>query len=390
MNHRALRIVNIVTQMEGGGAQAAAIQIAAELRRRGHLSETWFLYLKRPTYVGEEGVRVMFDSQRKKLADYLYIFMALNRQLRIFNPDGVITYTHYANGLGQISALLAGVPARVASQHNPAWTYPRMARYLDWAIGSLGVYTTNIAVSRSVCESFANYPKSYLSRLQLVYNGIYLRESSLSQIEARIKFGLPQSVPLAINVGRLAYQKNQQVLLKAICWLPNVHLAIAGDGELREELRQQVLTLGIGERVHFLGEISPSDIADFLRTGDIFAFPSHFEAFGLALIEAMSAGLPVIASDIPALKEVLGGVLGISPISNLEEGHLPEDIIESQPAGLLIPPSDDRAWAEAIQKVLDCDKLRGALSVRDRQRAALFSLEKMTDDYESSIQNFSR
>jgi glycosyltransferase involved in cell wall biosynthesis len=104
----------------------------------------------------------------------------------------------------------------------------------------------------------------------------------------------------------------------------------------------------------------------------------------------MSAGLPVIASDIPALKEVLGGVLGISPISNLEEGHLPEDITESQPAGLLIPPSDDRAWAEAIQKVLDCDKLRGALSVRARQRAALFSLEKMTDDYESSIPNFSR
>lgn len=365
---KPLRIVNIITQMEAGGAQGAAIRVAAELRRRGHEAETWFLYLKRPTYVEHEGVRVLLERQPTKVNSYTYIFNKLIRDIQTFKPDGVITYTHYANVLGQIAALIAGVPARVASQRNPSWSYPKAARYLDQVIGSLGIYTANIAVSHAVYESFNSYPKSYGQRLRIIYNGVSPKESSLDKIEARTKFNLPEQSPLVVNVGRLAHQKNQEVLIKALCLLPAVHLAIAGDGELRESLMQQALDLGVKKRVHFVGEIPPENIPDFLRTGDIFTFPSHFEAFGFALVEAMHVGLPVIASDIPALAEVLSK--------------------SSEPVGLLIPPTDDKAWAQAIQQVLADDQLRTTLSSQSQQRAALFSLENMVNGYEQCVTKF--
>lgn len=366
MTKGALRVVNIVTQMEAGGAQGAAMRVAAELRQRGQIAETWFLYLKRPTYLNQEGVRVLFERPPSKPADYAHIFNLLIRELSSFKPTSVITYTHYANILGQIAALILGVPTRVASQRNPSDCYPRAARYLDWIIGNLGVYTANIAVSQSVYQSFISYPPSYIKRLRVVYNGVSLTESLLDQVEARAKFGLPKQAPLVINVGRLAYQKNQEVLLKAFRSLPAVHLAIAGDGELRENLTQQALTLGLEDRVHFVGEVSPKDIPDFLRAGDVFAFPSHFEAFGFALVEAMHAGLPVIASNIPALSDVIGAT-------------------ESEPAGLLIPPEDDQAWAQSIQQVLEDNQLKITLSSRSRQRATLFSLKNMVDGYEQCI-----
>lgn len=362
----SLRIVNIITQMEAGGAQGAAMRMAVELRQRGHIAETWFLYLKRPTYMGYEGVRVLLEYQPRKLTDYAHIFTKLIRELQRFKPSGVITYTHYANVFGQIAASIVGIPARVASQRNISCRYPKAARYLDWIIGCLGFYTTNICVSYSVKDAFKNYPKAYIQRLRVIYNGVSPKESSLNQIEARKKFCLPKQVPLVVSVGRLAPQKNQKILLKALCLLPSVHLAIAGDGQLKEELMKQAEALEIKDRVHFMGEIPPQDIPDFLCSGDVFAFPSGYEAFGFAVLEAVWVGLPIVASDIPALREVLKGRDG-------------------EPVGVLIPPDNAEAWAKGMRRLLEDEELRKILVLQAREQAKLFSLEKMVDGYEQCL-----
>lgn len=361
-----MRIVNIVTQMEAGGAQGAAIRMAAALRQRGHSAETWFLYRKRPTYVGEEGVRVMMDAPPRGMWDYIRIFRRLVAHLMAFGADGVITYTHYANVMGQVAASLVGVPSRVASQRNPAWTYPAGARYADRVIGSLGLYTANVVVSHSIHDSFASYPNSYVRRLHTVHNGISITKSTLTQVEARREFGLPEDVPLVVTVGRLAAQKNQVSLLRVLQRLSGVHLALAGDGELYDDLTRLSLELGLNERVWFLGELSPSTIPSFLRTGDVFAFPSRFEAFGFALVEAMAAGLPVVASNIPSSNEVLGTAIG-------------------DPAGLLVPLDDDEAMANALALVLNDPVVHAELARRAAARATMFTLESMVDGYEKCL-----
>lgn len=358
-----LRIVCMVTQMEAGGAQTALLRLAAGLRQRGHFVETWFLYQKRPTFVGIEGVRVILGQPPRHPGHAMQLMWRLHRQLRSFRPDAVITFTHYANVLGQLAARLAGVRIRIASQRNPASSFPRPARIADRWLGSWGLYGSNVMVSNSVRDSFAGYSASYRRRISVVPNGIDFRPSSLSPAAARAKFQLPVDAPLLVTVGRMARQKNQAVLLKALATLPGVHLAIAGGGELKEQLAALAVELHIQDRVHFLHEVLQPDIPDLLRCADAFALPSKFEGLSNALLEAMGAGLPIIASDIPAQSDVLRPATG-------------------EAVGLLIAPDDLQGWRDAIARVMEDASLRTAMQARSLARVMDYTTVKMVDGFE--------
>lgn len=361
-----MKIINIVTQMEGGGAQAAAMRLARGLGDRGFYTETWFLYLRRPTYLGRTGVRVLLDHPPRHAGDYGVIFIRLIRQLKRVSPDGVITFTHYANILGQLAAWISGIKCRVASQRNPSWSYPRAARWVDRLLGTLGVYKENIMVSEAVNSSFKGYPAGYRRNNCVVYNGIQFHPSLLGQTQSRTYLSLPQKCLLVVTIGRLAAQKNQALLIRSMAQLPGVHLAIAGEGELRHGLEKKAEDFGVGDRVHFLGEIIPGDVKELLNAADIFAMPSRFEGLSNAMLEAIGAGVPVIASDIPSQAEVLGlGGIGS--------------------CGILLPPDEVRAWVEAIQRLCHDKRLRQKLRQRARERSADFTMEKMISGFELAI-----
>ncbi len=353
----------MVTQMNTGGAQTALLRLADGLRRRGHAVETWFLYQKRPTFVHVEGVRVILPKPPRHPGHSIGLLWRLTRRLRRDKPDVVITFLNYANILGQLAAKLAGVPRRIASHRNPATSYPRAVRWADRLVGAWGLYSANVMVSGSVADSFAHYPNAYRRRVSVITNGIDFRPSSLSVEDARRKFQLPPAVPLVVTVGRLAEQKNQTVLLHALAGLPSVHLAIAGGGELKDELTAQTNELKIRDRVHFLGEVLPPDIPDLLRTGDIFALPSKFEGLSNALLEALGAGLPIIASDIPAQADVL----------------LPPS---GEPVGLLLPPDDVAAWRQAIGRLAGDAAARQAMQAKSLSRVLDFTTARMIGDFE--------
>lgn len=112
-----------------------------------------------------------------------------------------------------------------------------------------------------------------------------------------------------------------------------------------------------------LGEVSPQEIGNFLLAGDVFVFPSHYEAFGFAMVEAMAVGLPVIASDIKALRDVL--------VEN-----------EGKPVGILVHPGNECGFVQAVKSVLEDDLLANSLAESSRARAGMFSLAQMVDSYE--------
>lgn len=353
-----MKIIQLVTQMESGGAQRIAYLLAEALERHGHESEIWFLYRKRPAYDHAHNVRVLAES-KPSLRQLPHLLSQLRQQLQRHSPEVLITHTYYANILGQGYARLLGIRRRIAVQHGLSTDYPLSARLLDGVLGSIGTYTTNVAVSQTVVSTFSAYPASYLKRLRAIPNGMPSVAASSSREETRNAWGLPQHSPVMTNVGRLSVIKNQTVLLDVLTRLRESHLVLIGDGELRAELMEKAARLQVGNRLHLLGEIEHQNVVNLVAASDVFVFPSRSESMGLAVIEAMMCGTPIVASYLPALHEVLG------PDSALYVG--PDDVV---------------GMADAIRQIVVNPKLAGKISAKSNDHAARFTLERMVSEYE--------
>ncbi len=291
--------------------------------------------------------------------DYLKIAFLLRQLLSSYKPDVLITHTYYANILGQFVARLCGVFTRISVQHNQLFTYPKIAGWADWVLGTTNFYSVNVAVSQAVLESAAKYLAPYRKKLTRIYNGVPCLKIENSPEAVRAHWGLPENAPLLLNVGRLAQQKNQAILFEALLHLPEAHLLLVGDGELRASLQKQVAQLQLEKRVHFLGELESQNVLALLFVCSVFVFPSFYEAMPMAVVEAMGSGLPVVASDIPAMREVLGD------------------------AGILVPSESAEEIARAVRQVLDSSELASRMRTRSLERARVFSLQKMVDSYEA-------
>ena len=196
--------------------------------------------------------------------------------------------------------------------------------------------------------------------------------------------GLPMDAQWVISVGRLDTQKNPQLLLEAIARLANqgrpVHWLVVGDGVLQPELARLAQERVIADRVHFMGLMSPSDIAQWLRASDVFAMSSAYEGMPMALLEALGCGLPAVVTDVGEVRRVMRpGVNGVIAQAQTEEAftealaqgldHAPqwrgeqaaESVQAYRPEMVLAPVYDNyRALARAYKKTMtENDVARG-------------------------------
>jgi len=125
--------------------------------------------------------------------------------------------------------------------------------------------------------------------------------------ETRAELGALGDAPLVLAVARLGAEKNLELALDALARLPGAHLAIVGDGPHAAALAAQARMLGIAGRVRFLGEIERERLPDLYAAADAFVFTSTTDTQGLVLAEALAAGLPVVAAESAASRDVLGG-----------------------------------------------------------------------------------
>ncbi|GAA6131559.1 hypothetical protein NBRC116187_19190 [Halopseudomonas sabulinigri] len=143
----------------------------------------------------------------------------------------------------------------------------------------------------------------------------------------------------------------------------NAELHIAGDGELREHFNQLIIKENLSDKVFLIGEIKPNEVPRFLLSGDCFVFPSKYEAFGFSVVEAMSAGLPIICSDIPAMQEIVSD------------------------SGIRVETFNIDAWATSMQLLISDTKLKKELCNRSSERSKLYSLDTMSNGYIEAIEN---
>jgi glycosyltransferase involved in cell wall biosynthesis len=359
------KIVLLSTRYDLGGASLLAAGIAAQLRDRGHDAEAWCLYFHSERHEPPEPwTRTFLPHEPRGVLDLVKMTAHLAAAMRRFRPDAFFGVQPLANILGAFTAIAARCPRRYGGQHNPADSQRRTLRALEKLIGSL-VYTGNIAVSEAVRTTYLDYPAVYRSKMQVIYNGIPPRGPKQPKHDARARLGLPLDSFLIGTVGQHdTDQKNHDFLIDLLPRVPGVHLVIAGDGRRHDHLLQKAAALGVADRAHLLGSVSPRSVEAVLDALDAFVFPSRFEGFSLALLEAMQSELPVIGNDITMIREAL---------SAGDERY-----------GFLIPTSDPERWSKAILSLKEHPQLQESWSRRAAEGASRFSVEKMIRSYEQA------
>lgn len=183
----------------------------------------------------------------------------------------------------------------------------------------LGLLGVSDAVRDDIRRCLPDWPGE---RIETLYNRIDAQALQASQLpgpQARQALGLPQDAWIVGNVGRLHPDKDQSTLIrgfaKALPQLPQGSLlAVMGKGRLEAELKALAGELGVAERVLFLGQVP--EARRYFKAFDVFALTSDHEPFGMVLLEAMAAGVPVIASDCGGGKEVVEGVGILFPLGD--------------------------------------------------------------------------
>ncbi|MCH4879048.1 glycosyltransferase [Pseudomonas sp. TMW22090] len=224
---------------------------------------------------------------------------------------------------------LLGTSLPVIGVHHAFGDYKRGTRKLFAHIfrKRLSLLGVSDAVRDDMRKCLPKWPDS---RIQTLYNRIdvqALQDSQLSRHEARETLGLAMDAWIVGNVGRLHPDKDQATLLhgfaKALPGLPvNSQMVILGTGRLEQDLKALARELGVGDRVLFLGQVP--EARRYFRAFDVFALSSDHEPFGMVLLEAMAAGVPLLATAAGGAREVVEGVGILFPLGDAE--HLAQGL----------------------------------------------------------------
>jgi glycosyltransferase involved in cell wall biosynthesis len=230
----------------------------------------------------------------------------------------------------------------------------RWSRPIDlWMYRNYGAIACN---SKATEEDLLRWVPEVADRTSVIYNGVAV-ESFQNAVTANKAVVLPNvnGRPILMFVARFDPAKDHPTLLRAMQRVPYAELVLVGDGDSRPEMQRLANELGISERVHFLGR--RANVAQLLKLADLYVHVANYEGFGIAAAEAMSSGLPVIATDIPGLNEVV------------------------KDAGLLVPLRDEEALAQAIHQVLQSKQMRERMATASRERAAQFGIDRTVDAF---------
>jgi len=262
-----------------------------------------------------------------------------------------IYHLHFPNPFGEAAYLAAGSPGKlIVTYHSDVVRQRTLLRVYGPIVKQLLKRADAIMVSSPNMIKTSPWLQPVKDKCVVVPFGIdagpfrLTDEVSAKAAAIRQKYGSP----LILFVGRLIYYKGLDYLLDAMKGV-DAQLLIVGNGVLEAELREQAKTLGIASRVHFVGRATDAELPAYYHACDLFVLPSvaNSEAFGFVQLEAHACGKPVVSTNLPT------GV----PYANLDGV-----------TGLIVPPKDSVALAEAIDRLLRDDTLRQKLGAQAKTR----------------------
>ncbi|HEY1713464.1 MAG TPA: glycosyltransferase [Solirubrobacteraceae bacterium] len=348
---RRLRVLSVLdSPTDQGGAERFALGLVSHLPRDRF--EPWVCSTRFATPEASEALAdagVSHISLRRTGKLDVHRLGGLAMLMKTGRFDVVHAHMFGSNVWGTVLGKLSGVPVIIAHEHNWSYTGGLMRRMVDRHV--IARYATRfVAVSESNRSRMIELEGIPAEKV-LVLPTAYIPHRETDPTDIRAELGLTPDAHIIGVAASLRVEKALEVMISATGQLvqtfPDVHLVIAGDGPQREALEAQTASAGLTGHVHFLGE--RRDVTSILNTVNVGALSSDWEGMPLFVLECMATGTPVVATNV---------------------GGLPE-MVENDRTGLLVPPRDPAALAQAIGALL-ADPERG-------RRLAQAAHERMDD-----------
>ena len=351
-----MKILHIINSLEIAGAERLMTSLLPLMSEQGHQTELLVLNQKRTPFYElllKKGITIHTLHYSHGKYNPLVIF-ELRKYLK--NYDLVHVHLFPAQYWAAISKWLFCIKTPlVTTEHNTTNTRfnYRLTTWTDrWAYRR---YACIICISEAVNQAMAQQVSGQVPTLT-INNGIDIDLFAMAKPFPHSYFSIPDNAYILMQVARFQPQKNQDCLIRALERLPeNVYAIFVGNGERMDLCKSLAEKIGVAGRTRFLG--IREDIPQLWASANIAVMSSHWEGFGLSILEAMAAGIPAVATKVEGLSQVIGN----------EE--------------LCFPDDDDRQLALLIQRLINDADHRQEVAAYCRKRASLFSIRKMADAY---------
>ncbi len=355
------RILIVLGCLDLGGAERQAVHAASCLRRQGAEVQVWgFRPAGRAAALCDRlGIpwRFVPEPWGRGPLRWPLMIVRLARILRRVRPDLLLPYTAFPNVMCGLSWRFTGARACIWNQRDAGLGLDSPA--VSWAVRNTPLFLGNSGVGREfLVERLGVAPR----RVRVVRNAVALEPPRQDRAAWRARLGADTSCLVACMVANLGPNKDHATLLRAWRMVSDGLgaagrkgvLALAGRPDAAEDLQASIQALRLDREVRLLGEVE--DVPGLLSAADLSVFSSRSEGCPNGVLEAMAAGLPVVATDCPGIREAVGA------------GGL----------GWLAPAGDDAALARLVLQLADRPELRAELAAQNRRRVeAEFTLERL-------------
>ena len=340
-----------------GGIEGNIQQIAQRQVALGH--QVTVLVTNPDKQLAEESIDGVKIIRAHRLATIASTPLSLSYPLQLAKLRPDIAHLHFPYPLGEISQWLFGRShPYVITYHSDIVKQKLILQFYGPLLKRVLRDCNRVMPTSSNYIQSSEWLRPIADRCTAVPLGIdptlFLSAERFPKIDQR---------PTIFFIGRHRYYKGLDTLLQAMCHV-DANLVIGGDGPMRSEWQALALELGIGEKVRFIGSVSAEDLPRWYHSADLFVLPanSRAEAFGIVLMEAMAAGLPCITTEL---------------------GTGTSFIVQHGKTGLIVPPQEPNALAQAINQLVQNPALRQQMGQAGRERILTeFTIERMVDRIE--------
>lgn len=350
-----MKIMQVIPAFRLAGAEVMCENLCIALKNAGESVIAISLYSEKTAITDRlEKAGVHIEYLNKKPGFDASIIFKLVKLFKREKPD--VVHTHiYASKYGLIAAVLAGIEKKVHTVHSVA---QKEQGNLGKKVNSFMYKYFNVvpvALSQEVRKSISDVYRLQEDSVPTVFNGI-----DLSKCITKTNYKVNKIFAI-LHIGRFMKVKNHEILIRAFATFVKKHpcskLQLLGEGEMFDEMQNLAKMLDVADKVEFLG--LQSNVYPFLHKADVFCLPSEYEGVPMTLIEAMGTGLPIIASNV---------------------GGIPDMLTNNEDALLIKPTSDE--LNEAMERLYQSDTLREKFGKKVKKKAIVFSSEEMAKKYE--------